>query len=81
MTTVALVKSPLQSVARGPIGPVLGATEGHINHIPLTVTLTDTELHIAWADRHGPAFAIQINPLIKAAVNEIEALLGMEGDR
>ncbi len=81
MTAASVIKAPLRSVDRAPLGTVLGGTEGHIKHIPLTVTMTDMEIHIGWADRSGPAFVIDLNPLIKSAVNEIEALLGMKGGR
>jgi hypothetical protein len=81
MTAVAQIKLPLVSVDRAPLGTVLGGTEGHINRIPVTVTMTDMEIHIGWADRNGPAFVIELNPLIKSAANEIEALLGMKRGR
>ena len=78
MAVEAMVKAPLRSVSRGPSGAVLGEAEGHINGSPLIITLTVSEIHIGWADRNGPAFVIELNPLVKAAVNEIEALLGIQ---
>lgn len=77
MTAIALIKTPLRSVDRRPKGEVLGMAEGNIDGIPLTVTLTAGEIHIGWADRNGPAFVIDLNPLVATAVDEIEALLGM----
>lgn len=77
MTEVATVKVPLLSVTSPVQGPVLAEALGNINGIPLRVTVSATEIYIAWVDRSGPAFAIEMNPLIKAAVNEMEALLGM----
>jgi hypothetical protein len=77
MTPVAVVKVPLLSVTSPMQGQVLAVTEGNINGIPLRVTVSASEIYIAWADRSGPAFVVELNPLIKAAVNEIEALLGM----
>jgi len=50
----------------------------NINGMPLTVTLTEGEIHIAFADRTGPAFALDLNALVKAAVAEIETLLGLK---
>lgn len=77
MTPVAQVKAPLLSVERPKFGVALAEAEGNINKIPLLVTVTEHEIYIAWADRKGPSFVIEMQPLIKAAVNEIEALLGM----
>ncbi len=78
MTIVALVKTPLRSLDRAPTGTRLGETKGTINGIPFKVTLTICEIHIAWADRKGPSFVLEIDQLIKSAVNEIETLLGIE---
>jgi hypothetical protein len=78
MTAVAIVKVPLLSVTSPMQGAVLVETEGHINKIRLRVTVSAGEIYIGWIDRSGPAFSIELNPLIKAAVNEIEALLGMD---
>lgn len=78
MTVEALLRAPLHSVDRDPRGKVLGVSKGQINDAQMRVTLTETELHIAWADRDGPAFSIPLNPLIKAAFNEIETLLGIK---
>lgn len=79
MTAIAMVKAPMLSVDRDMFGAPLAEAQGNINGVPLRVTVTNHEIFIAWVDRKGPAFAIQINPLIKAAVTEIEALLGVEG--
>ena len=76
MTAVALINAPLLSVERRARGVVLGATDGNINGIPLAITITASEIHIAWVDRAGPAFVIGVNQLVKAAVTEIEILLG-----
>jgi hypothetical protein len=78
MTVVALIKSPLRSVDRRAKGEVLGTAEGNIDGIRLMVTMTSDELHIGWVDRMGPAFVIELKPLIKAAVDEMEQLLGMD---
>lgn len=81
MTQVATVKVPLLSVTSPVQGPVLAEALGNINGIPLRVTVSATEIYIAWVDRSGPAFAVELNPLIKAAVNEIEVLVGMNKGR
>lgn len=76
MSVVAMLKAPLISADRPVAGVVLGTATGAINGVPLLVTLTAVEVHIAWADRDGPVFVVRINQLIKAAVDEIEILLG-----
>ncbi|OYU38630.1 MAG: hypothetical protein CFE33_15175 [Pseudorhodobacter sp. PARRP1] len=63
-------------VDRAAKGAVLGEAEGHIDGVPLRVTLTVGEVHISWTDRKGPTFVIELNQLVKAAVEEIETLIG-----
>ncbi len=74
-TTAALLHLPLLSVARGPLGPVLGKSEGRVNDWPFDVTLTASEIHFAFADRDGPRFAVDLNGLAKEAANSIETLI------
>lgn len=83
MTPVGWAKTPLFSVFRGPKGNPFGVADGKIDKAPLLVTLTDAEIHIGWSDRDGPAFVIDLNQLVKSAVNEMEVLLGQrkEGTR
>jgi hypothetical protein len=81
MTPVAQMTVPLLSVTSPMQGPVLAEALGNINGIPLRVTVSATEIYIAWVDRSGPAFSIEMNPLVKEAVNQIEALLGMKGGK
>ena len=76
MAVVALVKTPLLLVDRAAKGAVLGEAEGHIDRVPLRVTLTVGEIHISWTDRKGPTFVIELNQLVQAAVDEIENLIG-----
>ncbi|MGV8987627.1 MAG: hypothetical protein ACOH2H_15255 [Cypionkella sp.] len=78
MTQLALIPVPLLTVERRPFGPVLAESEGHINGWPLTVVVTPVEIHVAFADRDGPAFVLDLNAIVKAAVNEIEAKLGLK---
>jgi hypothetical protein len=80
MTVQALVKTALRSVDRGPKGAVLGVAEGHIDRSSVTVTLTEGEIHIGWSDRNGPTFVLELRPLVKAALDEIETLLGIKKD-
>lgn len=78
MTAVALIKAPMLSVERPKFGVALAEAEGNINGIPLLVTVTEHEIYISWADRKGPSFVIELKPLVRAAVDEIETLLGMD---
>lgn len=77
MAFASYLKAPLQSVTRGPRGIPLSDAQGHINHWPLTVTLTDEEIHIAFADRDAPSFAVDLQDVFKGSLNEIERLLGL----
>ena len=74
-TTSALLHLPLLSVTRGPMGPVVGRSEGRVNDWPFDVTLTPSEIHFAFADRDGPRFAVDLNGLAKEAVSAIETLI------
>ena len=72
MTPLSFLSIPLLAVERGPFGPALAESEGHINAWPLRVVVTPVEVHIEFADRDGPAFVIDLNTLAKAALNEIK---------
>lgn len=78
MTELALVRVPLLALDRRPFGPTLAESAGHINGWPLNVAVTPVEIHISFADRDGPAFVVDLNAVIKAAVCEIEAKLGLK---
>ena len=78
MTQLALIPVPLLAVDRRQFGPTLAESDGHINGWPLTVTVTPVEIHISFADRDGPAFVLDLNTIVKAAVTEIEAKLGIK---
>jgi len=77
MTELNLVRVPLLTVDRRPFGSSLAESAGHINGWPLTVAVTPVEIHISFADREGPAFVLDLNAIVKAAVAEIEAKLGL----
>lgn len=72
---VGMVHLPLMSVTRGPVGPVLGQSEGRVNDWPFDVTLTTSEVHFAFSDRDGPRFAVDLNRLAAEATNAIEILI------
>lgn len=75
---LALVPVPLLAVDRRQFGPSLAESEGLINGWPLTVAVTPVEIHISFADRDGPAFVVDLNAVVKAVVNEMEAKLGLK---
>lgn len=76
MTAIALLKVPLLSVDRRPKGTELGEAMGDISGWPIVMRLTEAELHIAFTDRNGPAFVVDLYSLAKAAIAEIEEQLG-----
>ena len=78
MTTLSFLQIPLLAVDRRPVGPVLAHSEGHIEGWPLAVVVTPVEIHIAFADRDGPSFVLDLDTIAKAAVSEIEAKLGIK---
>lgn len=78
MTALSFLSLPLLAVERGPVGPALAESEGHVNGWPLRVTVTPVEMHIEFADRDGPAFVVDLNAVARAALNEIEAKLGLK---
>ena len=76
--TLSFLNIPLLACDRKPFGPTLAESTGHINDWPLTVAVTPVEIHISFADRDGPTFVIDLNAIVKAAVTEIEAKLGLK---
>ena len=78
MTTLSFISVPLIAVERRPFGPTLAESKGHIEGWPLSVIVTPVEIHIAFSDRDGPAFVLDLNAIAKAALNEIEAKLGIK---
>lgn len=72
MTTIGTLTIPVRSVEGPARGAKLGVSEGRMNGAPFTVTLTEQELHFAFADRDGPSFSVDMNALAKAATDAIE---------
>ena len=72
MTHVATLSIPLTTVDGPARGQHLGMSEGMVNGAKFAVTLTEKELHIAFADRDGPTFAVDMQGLLRAAVDAIE---------
>lgn len=76
MTAPAATLTIPLHVADGPArGTTLGESQGHMNGVQFKVTLTERELHFAFADRDGPSFAVDVNALTKAATDAIEVLM------
>lgn len=73
MTEAARLSVPLQNANRAPVGRAMMATEGNVDGRAFDVIITDSQIHFSFAESSGPAFAIDINRLIKEAVNAIEA--------
>lgn len=78
MTELALIPVPLLAVERRQFGTTLAESKGHINGWPLTVAVTPVEIHISFADRDGPSFCLDLNAIVRAAVDEIEAQMGLQ---
>ena len=78
MTALAFLSIPMLTVERGPFGVGMAESEGHINGWPVAIVITHCEVFIEFKDRDGPAFVIDLNAVAKAALNEIEAKLGVK---
>jgi hypothetical protein len=72
MTEAARLSVPLLNAHRAPVGRTMMATEGHVDGRAFDVIITETQIHIGFAESNGPAFAINLNALVKEAVNAIE---------
>lgn len=65
----------LHEIDRDPRGQCLALTEGSINGLPFDVTVTECEMHFAFADRAGPSFSVSLNDLARQATTAIELLI------
>jgi hypothetical protein len=72
MTEAARLSVPLLNANRAPVGRAILATEGNVDGRAFDVIITDHQIHFSFAESNGPAFAIDINALVKEAVNAIE---------
>jgi len=79
--TFANLSVPLMATARPPRGLRLAETEGNVNGMPFDVTVTEAEMHFAFADRDGPRFTVSLNDLAKQATIAIELLIFAHDDR
>lgn len=75
MTEAARLSIPLMTADRKPFGKGVLATEGHAAGRTFDVVITDCEIHFAFAGVDGPAFAIDLNRLVKDAADAIEGKL------
>lgn len=78
MQTVARLSVPLRAVDRGPQGTLLAVTDGNVNGWPFQLTVTQWEMHYAFAAPDGPRFVVDLNELAKEGTNEIERLMGVK---
>lgn len=65
------------SADRGLIGECLAETRGTMDdRTPFVVSLSAEELHLQIEDRHGAAFVVDLNMLIRAFADSVEEKLG-----
>lgn len=58
---IADLPVPLFSADRPILGRVVRAQGWRIGSLPMSLTLTDTEIHLGFTDRLGPAFFVQLD--------------------
>lgn len=74
---VTRLSIPLREVDRGPLGAPIGGAAGTMdNRRQFNLVVTATELHLSFADRDGPRFAVDLNEVAKETANAVEQLLG-----
>lgn len=75
MIPVARLSIAMREVERGPSGFRVAASEGRAGGLAFDVTVTPTEMHIAFADRAGPSFTVSLQELGNAMATEIDELM------
>ncbi len=75
MTASARLSIVMREVERPPNGITLAVSEGRAGGLHFDVTVTPTEMHIAFADRKGPSFACSLQDLGNAMATEIDEML------
>lgn len=79
MIEAARLPIPLKTAGRKPIGKGVLVTEGRVQGRTFEVVITESEIHFAIAGVDGPAFAIDLNRLVKDAADAIEDRLFGKG--
>ena len=77
MAAVARLWVPLRDAERAPDGRAVCYLPSVAGDIPLRVTVTANELHISFADRNGPRFAVSLSEIAELAGHEVAILLGL----
>jgi hypothetical protein len=75
MTHVSRLSVAMHEVDRGPIGFRVASSDGRAGGLRFDVTVTPTEMHIAFADRAGPSFVVSLQDLGNAMATEIDDLV------
>jgi hypothetical protein len=75
MTEAARLSVSLVTSGQRPFGQPVLVSEGRAEGRRFEVVVTDCEIHFAFAGVDGPAFAIDLNRLVKDAVDAIETRL------
>lgn len=81
MTFVADLSMPLLSVERPAKGRVLITWPRRGVGLPLDISVTTQEVHLALGGCDGPALVIDIDHIIIPAIREFEMLMGVKGGR
>ena len=81
MTIVADLYVPLLAVERPAKGRMLITWPRRGVRLPLDITVTTHEVHLALAGCDGPALVIDIDHIINPAICEFEMLMGVNRSR
>ncbi|MFE3838861.1 hypothetical protein [Pseudogemmobacter sonorensis] len=76
MTAAPLrITAPLRLVERHPLGQRVGGAEGTVGGLPVIITLTEDELHIAFTHVDAPAAVVNLMDVTRAATAATAAAL------
>jgi len=81
MTFVADLSLPLIAVERPAKGRVLITWPRRGRGLPLDISVTTQELHLALARSDGPALMIDLDHILNPAIREFEMLMGVKRSR
>jgi hypothetical protein len=81
MTATTRLSIAMHEVDRGPNGFRVASSEGRAGGLRFDVTVTPTEMHIAFADRAGPSFVVSLQELGNAMATEIDDLMTGKRER
>jgi hypothetical protein len=81
MSFVADLSFPLLAVERPAKGRMLITWPRRGVRLPLDISVTTQEVHLALAGCDGPALVIDIDHIINPAIREFEMLMGVKRSR